>query len=122
MKTHRALAAPVARYDAAPLALAAGELRWLLGCICQAHRTAFDPDLAERQFPPPHTALSVRTAAEALGFELRSHGTGHRIDRMVMPVVAFAEGPTGATSGTSDASACGPTAYISTSITASKRT
>lgn len=94
MKTHRALAAPVARYDSAPPTLAAGELRWLLGCMCQVHRIAFDPDLVDRQFPPPHTAVSARAAAEALGFELRSHGTGNRIDRMIMPVLAFAQGPT----------------------------
>jgi ATP-binding cassette, subfamily B, bacterial HlyB/CyaB len=89
----------VARYDATPPLLAAGELRWLLGCLCQAHRIAFDADLVERQFPPPHTALSVHAAATALGFELQSGDTRRRIDRMVMPVIAFAEGPAASGAG-----------------------
>jgi subfamily B ATP-binding cassette protein HlyB/CyaB len=90
----------VAPYDAAPPALAAGELRWLLGCLCQTYRIAFDADLVERQFPPPHTALCVRAAAAALGFHLQSGETARRIDRMIMPVIAFAERPADATSGT----------------------
>lgn len=100
MTTHRALAAPVARYDTTPPDLAAGELRWLLGCLCETHRIAFDADAVERQFPPPHTALSVHAAATALGFELQSSETRRHVDRMVMPVIAFAECPADAASGT----------------------
>jgi subfamily B ATP-binding cassette protein HlyB/CyaB len=81
----------VARYGAAPPTLAPGEQRWLLGCLCQFHRVAFDPDLVEQQFPPPHSMVSLQAAAKALGFELQSTATRGRIDRMSMPVIAFVD-------------------------------
>lgn len=84
----------MARYDATPPDLAPGEQPWLLGCLCQFHRIAFDPDLVEQQFPPPHSAVSLHAAAKALGFELQPATTRGRIDRMSMPVIAFTQGAT----------------------------
>ncbi len=79
----------MARYDAAPPALAPGEQQWLLSCVCQFHRIAFDPALVEQQFPPPHSAVSLQGAAKALGFELQSTANRRPLDRMSMPVIAF---------------------------------
>lgn len=84
----------MARYDATPPDLAPGEQPWLLGCLCQFHRIPFDPDLVEQQFPPPHSAVSLQAAAKALGFELHPATTRERMDRMSMPVIAFARGAT----------------------------
>lgn len=41
---------------------------WTLAAACQLHRIPFDPELALQQFPPPHTAESLRAALAALGF------------------------------------------------------
>ncbi|MBI5658340.1 MAG: peptidase domain-containing ABC transporter [Nitrosomonadales bacterium] len=44
---------------------------WALHGASQLHRVPFAPEIALRQFPPPHTAAALQHAVEALGMKSR---------------------------------------------------
>lgn len=39
---------------------------WAVGSLCNLRRKPFDPALVQREFPPPHTALTIVEALRAL--------------------------------------------------------
>lgn len=49
---------------------------WALAATCQLQRIPFDPQLAQQQFPPPHTLESLREALIALGLRTGLHDVG----------------------------------------------
>jgi hypothetical protein len=51
-----------------PATIPSADWLWLLGSLCRLSRVPFDAGLASQQFPPPHTLLTLREAAHALGF------------------------------------------------------
>ena len=53
-----------------PEHLTRADFLWLLGSLCQLHRLPFDPLLIERQFPPPCSIATLRTALDALDFKV----------------------------------------------------
>src|SRR5688572_19184958 len=61
------------------------DMLWLLGSLCRIARVPFDAALLAQQFPPPHTRLTLREAAQRLGFK-----TGHlataKVDPAVLPL------------------------------------
>jgi subfamily B ATP-binding cassette protein HlyB/CyaB len=71
---------------------------WLLGSLCQLHRVPFDPLLIERQFPPPCTTDTLRTALEVLGFKVGSLELlpgKIALDKFPLPAVGFLKNEAG---------------------------
>lgn len=68
------------------------EFLWLLGSLCQLHRLPFDPLLVAKQFPPPCTIQSLRSALHAFGFKIGERQlpvTMDEMSKLPMPLVAF---------------------------------
>jgi subfamily B ATP-binding cassette protein HlyB/CyaB len=64
---------------------------WTLGSVSALHHRAFDAELLLRELPaPPLTTDSLITAARALGFRVKRHGTTRRdLAALTMPCVAL---------------------------------
>jgi subfamily B ATP-binding cassette protein HlyB/CyaB len=56
--------------------LAAHDLIWALGSLCQLYRLPFSPELVLQQFPPPHDRTTILLAGKAFDFAI-----GERIIR-----------------------------------------
>ncbi|MEP7057556.1 MAG: peptidase domain-containing ABC transporter, partial [Caldimonas sp.] len=76
-------------------AIGTHDVLWLLGSVCRIARVPFDASLLSQQFPPPHSLLTLREAAHALGFR-----TGERVTSdptaLPLPCVVFEKGRGGA--------------------------
>lgn len=70
------------------------DVLWLLGSLCRIARVPFDAALLSQHFPPPHSLLTLREAAHALGFR-----TGDRAaakadpSTLPFPCIAFPKRP-----------------------------
>ena len=53
------------------LALAAGDFLWAIGSLCNLRRKLFDASLIQREFPPPHSALTLVEALRSLELDAR---------------------------------------------------
>ncbi len=53
--------------------IAAEDWLWLLGSMAVAKGVAFDAELVQREFPPPHDGPSLIRAASSLGLALAAH-------------------------------------------------
>ena len=58
------------------------DMLWVLGSLCRIARVPFDAALLAQQFPPPHTRVTLREAAQRLGFK-----TGHLVTAKVDPAL-----------------------------------
>ena len=56
------------------------DMLWLLGSLCRIARVPFDAALLAQHFPPPQTRVTLRQAAQRLGFK-----TGHLATAKVDP-------------------------------------
>jgi len=63
---------------------------WAVGSLCNIHRKPFDAALVQREFPPPHSALSVVEALRALEFDAQIIECDcHRILKSALPRIVF---------------------------------
>lgn len=63
---------------------------WLLGSLCRLSRVPFDAQLVSQQFPPPHSPLTLREAAHALGFRTGERSTTSvHPSELTYPCIAF---------------------------------
>jgi subfamily B ATP-binding cassette protein HlyB/CyaB len=53
------------------LALAADDFLWAIGSLCNLRRKLFDASLIQREFPPPHSALTLVEALRSLELDAR---------------------------------------------------
>jgi len=99
MKMHGALSPVSADVGNQSIGLEAGEFTWLLGSLCLYHRVPYDAELVQRAFPPPHSVDTLRSAAAALGFDLKpgSH-RGNGLDHVELPAIGFRAQPPAAES------------------------
>ncbi len=51
------------------MALDPPDFLWAVGSLCNLRRTSFDAALVQREFPPPHSAVSVVEALRSLGLD-----------------------------------------------------
>lgn len=70
--------------------LAAEDLLWLLGSLCQIARLPYDPALVSQEFPPPITTATLHEAARALGFRTGERRVaGADLPGLTFPAIAF---------------------------------
>ena len=67
------------------------DMLWLLGSLCRRSRVPFDAALLAQTFPPPHSRLTLREAAQALGFRTGDLATAKTDPaHLPFPCIAFA--------------------------------
>ena len=77
-------------------ALAAGDVLWALGSLCNLHRQPFDAAAFARRTPPPHRVSTLVDALAASGFEASVvRATVAALARAPMPCVALMRSPRG---------------------------
>lgn len=70
-------------------AIAREHLAWLIGSVCNLHRIPFDARLFEREFPPPHSELTLLSALQALGMKTGTVQLHQDLSKLSFPCIAF---------------------------------
>jgi subfamily B ATP-binding cassette protein HlyB/CyaB len=74
--------------------LSRDDFLWILGSLCNIHRLAFEPTLLLSQFAPPYDFAKLKSAAEALGLEVKlseHDATDAALERLPVPFVALSQ-------------------------------
>ncbi len=80
--------------DARTSTLEPADFLWAVGSLCNLRRKAFDPTLVQREFPPPHTALSIVEALRSLDLDATlAEDDVHAIVRGPLPRLLFLRQP-----------------------------
>ena len=62
---------------------------WLLGSFCRLSRVPFHAELVLQQFPPPHSSVTLREAAHALGFKTAERPLTSDLATLGFPCLGF---------------------------------
>ena len=57
--------------NAPDLPISPGDFLWAVGSLCNLQRRMFDATLVQREFPPPHSALTLVDALRSLEMSAR---------------------------------------------------
>src|SRR4051812_49568774 len=57
--------------SAAGITITSQDFLWAVGSVCNLRRRLFDAALIQREFPPPHSAVTVVEALRSLELEVR---------------------------------------------------
>ena len=69
------------------------DMLWLLGSLCRIARVPFDAALLVQHFPPPHSRLTLREAAQRLGFKTGDLATAKADPKILpLPCIGFMRG------------------------------
>ena len=70
--------------------LAAADVVWAIGSLCNLHRRGFDATAYARRTPPPHTLATLAEGLREAGFEVRVARTGvATLARLALPCIAM---------------------------------
>ncbi|MCC6197277.1 MAG: peptidase domain-containing ABC transporter [Burkholderiales bacterium] len=70
--------------------LAPADFLWAVGSVCNLRRRMFDAMLVQREFPPPHTVLSIAEALRSLDLDVRIATHGELAPRRaLLPRIVF---------------------------------
>ncbi|MFO1412644.1 MAG: peptidase domain-containing ABC transporter [Burkholderiales bacterium] len=77
-------------HDAQRIVIAPADFLWAVGSLCNLRRKPFDPALVQREFPPPHSALTLVEALRSLDLEAALATTEAReVTQAALPRLVF---------------------------------